>query len=424
MIMKSKKTVLSHFNNKNARALVKALLLGLFALNRNVKAQNVLAPSPQSPDQTPTAVQQTSEMDVFVSNQTQTGSQPFQWEALTLRPHPFYQFLYGDGIQNGPGTSFNTTIQEISLGALLEMGSHWTLDYSPVWTVYSNNHFQNAFGQAVKLVGGTAYNDWVFGISQGYTDSSSPSVETATQTRQKTYNTAVNAAYTMNSKMSLNLAVNQNFVSADQFSSYKEWSTLDWLNYQFWPRLNAAVGVGGGYDNEDASPDMTFEQLQGRVNWRATDKISFQLHGGVEDRQFLSGGAADLINPVFDAVIQYQPFEQTKISLTGERIVAASYLQGNQVTESTGVSAGLNQRLVKKLFLDLSGGYQTVKYISSGSSVSNRKDDYDYLNAQLSCAFLKRGTIAVFYQISQDASSQAGYSFTSHQVGFSIGCRY
>ena len=120
--------------------------------------------------------------------------------------------------------------------------------------------------------------------------------------------------------------MNQNFVSADQFSSYKEWSTLDWLNYQFWPQLNAAIGVGGGYDNEDASPDMTFEQLQGRVNWRATDKISFQLHGGVEDRQILSGGAGDLINPVFDATIQYQPFEHTKISLTGQRVVSASYL--------------------------------------------------------------------------------------------------
>jgi hypothetical protein len=185
----------------------------------------------------------------------------------------------------------------------------------------------------------------------------------------------------MNSKMSLDLALNQNIVSADQFSSYSEWSTMDWLNYQFWPRLNAAVGVGGGHDNEDASPDMTFEQLQGQVNWRATDKISFQLHGGVEDRQFLSGGAADLINTVFGATVQYQPFEQTKISLTGERVVSASYLQNNQVTESTGISVSLNQRLVKKLSLDLSGGYQTVKYISSNSSVSNRKDDYDYLHA-------------------------------------------
>jgi uncharacterized protein (PEP-CTERM system associated) len=173
------------------------------------------------------------------------------------------------------------------------------------------------------------------------------------------------------------------------------------------------------------APDMTFEQLQGRVNWRATDKISFQLHGGVEDRQILSGGAADLINPVFDATIQYQPFEHTKISLTGQRVVSASYLsKQSQVTENTGVSAGLNQRLVKKFFLDLSGGYQAVKYISSSSSVASRKDDYDYLNAQLSYAFLKRGTIAVFYQISRDDSSVQGYSFTSHQVGFQIGYRY
>ncbi len=65
-----------------------------------------------------------------------------------------------------------------------------------------------------------------------------------------------------------------------------------------------------------------------------------------------------------------------------------------------------------------------MKYISSGPSASDREDDYYYLHAQLSRAFLKRGTIAVFYQISRDDSSQAGYSFTSHQVGFQIGCSY
>ena len=422
--MKSKKRILSRLNGRNARGLIKALLLGLFALNRQVKAQEVLAPPPQAPDQTPSAIQQANPMDVFASPETPTAAQPFKWKALTLRPHPFYQFLYADGIQISTNQPVHTTIQIVSPGALLEIGRHWTLDYSPLWTVYSNNKLQNTFGQTIGLAGGTVYNDWVLEILQGYTDSSSPSVETATQTRQVTYNTTINASYTMNSKMSLDLAAYQNFVSADQFSSYKEWSTLDWLNYQFRPRLNVAVGVGGGYDNEDTSPDMTFEQLQGRVNWRATDKISFQLHGGVEDRQFLSGGAGNLINPVFDATIQYQPFEHTKISLTGQRVVSASYLQANQVTENTSVSAGLNQRLLGKIFLDLSGGYQTVKYIASGTSASARTDDYDYLNAQLSCIFLKRGTIAAFYQINRNDSSQAGYSFTSHQVGISIGFRY
>ena len=104
--------------------------------------------------------------------------------------------------------------------------------------------------------------------------------------------------------------------------------------------------------------------------------------------------------------------------------MAASYLQ-DQVTETTGVNAGLNQRLLGKLFLDLNGGYQLVKYVSSANtSSSNREDDYYTFNAQLSRAFLKRGTIAVLYQINKDNSSQPGYSFTSHQVGFQIGFSY
>ena len=72
----------------------------------------------------------------------------------------------------------------------------------------------------------------------------------------------------------------------------------------------------------------------------------------------------------------------------------------------------------------MSGGYQTVKYIASNTSASTRTDDYDYFNVSLSSSFLKRGTIVVFYQISKDNSSQAAYSFTTHQVGFQIGYRY
>ncbi len=421
--MKSKKTVSWRCNGNKTRVLIRALFLGFVVLNRNAKAQYALAPTPPPPDPTPTAMQQANEMDVFATP-PQTEAEPLKWGAFTLRPHPFYQFLYADGIQSSTNTVANTTIQTVSPGALLQMGNHWSLDYSPLWTIYSNNQFSDTFGQVAKLVGGTAYEDWVLGLVQTYADTSTPSVITATQTRQKTYATALNGSYTMNSKMSLDLGLNQNIVSADQFSSYREWSTMDWVNYQFYPRLNAALGAGGGYDNEQSGPDMTFEQFQGRVNWRATDKISLQFHGGVDIRQFLSGGAPPLVNPVFDATIQYLPFDHTKISVSGQRTVAASYLQ-DQVTENTGVTADLNQRLLGRFFLDLNGGYQLVKYVSSVSSAgSNREDDYYFLNAQLGRTFLKRGTIAVIYQISRDDSSQPGYSFTSHQVGFQIGYSY
>ena len=228
----------------------------------------------------------------------------------------------------------------------------------------------------------------------------------------------------MNSKMSLDLALNQNILDADQFQSYREWSTLDWLNYQFWPRLTAALGVGVGYDSVKTGPDMLFEQYQGRVQWRATDKVSFQVNGGLEDRQFLSGGKSDILNPVFGGGIEYQPFDHTKISLNADRAVGVSYLQ-NSVTESVGFSADVNQRLLGRLILDLTGGYQNIKYVSSISGTAlNRTDDYYFLNTRLSTTFLKRGTVAVFYQFTDDASTLSGFSFTSHQAGIEVGFAY
>ena len=406
----------------------KTLLFGLLVLGRRSQAQEVIT-SPPAPAETPAALQPfaNTEMDVFIpagGAPREQMAQPFHYKFLTLRPHPDYSLLYARGILAAPGQPVNTVIQHISPGVRLDVGDHWILDYNPAWTLYSNNRFQDTFDQSVKLTGGTVYGDWVLGLSQSYTKSAEPQAETATQTHQEDYTTALNGTYTINSKMSLDLVVGQDFSSADQFQSYREWSTLDWLNYQFWARFNLGLGLGVGYDDVDSSPDMLFEQYQARVQWRATDKISFQLHGGLEDRQFLSGGASDILDPVFGGGIQYQPFEHTQISLNADRVVAVSDLQ-NQVTESVGFDGDLNQRLLGRLFLDLRGGYQNIKYVNSGSGTSSdRSDDYYYFSTRLGTSFLKRGTVAIFYQISDDASTLSGFSFSSHQVGFEIGFAY
>ena len=252
---------------------------------------------------------------------------------------------------------------------------------------------------------------------------SDPLVETATQTSQATYTTAFNASCQINSKMTTDLGISQNIISADQFNSSREWATLDWLNYEFWPRLNAGVGAGFGYVNMETGPDMTYEQLQSRVNWRATDKISFQINAGGEDRQFLSGTNGDLLNFVFGAAIQYQPFEVTKISISADRTVSPSYFGG--ATENTDFTGELNQRLLGKLYLDLQGGYHTIKYEASASSSSvNREDDLYSVSVQLSYPFAQRGTIAAFYQASSNSSTQPGFGYSSSQVGFQISYSY
>jgi hypothetical protein len=413
--------------NENVKTAFRATLVALLALTRTTTAQEVLMSRPTVVVAPPALQEQTNEMEVFSPSATAAGfqqeTQPLRWGPVTFRPSLFYRFLYGNGIQASTNQSLTTAIHEIGPEFLFEIGRNWTLNYTPVWRLYSNDQFRNTLDHSVRLTGGTVYEDWVLGLSQSYVSSSTPLVETGTQTEQETYSTALNASYRMNSKMSLDLAFSQNFVFAQQFESSREWSTLEWLNYQFWPRLDAGVGSGFGYVKVDTGSDMTYEQFQGRVAWRATDKVSFQVHGGVEVRQFLSGGASDLVNPVAGAVIQYQPFEATKFLLSAERVVAASYFQ-NQVTESTSVSGDLNQRLFKKLYLDLGGGYNTVKYVASSGVPAGRKDEYYSFNARLSCQFLKRGTFATFYQLSDNSSTQQGYGFSSTQFGLEVGFRY
>jgi hypothetical protein len=410
---------------------LKATLAVLLPLSFAARAQQVIMPSPSYPV-TPPAVQEyeaNNEMTVFIAGENTSSSapetQPFQYGIFTFRPHPSYRFLYGNGILSSPTNAESTVVNQISPGFLLDIGRHWTLDYTPAWTFYSNSRFHDSLDHSVTLTGGTSYEDWTLGLSQGFTLTSDPLVQTATQTSQQTYTTAINASYQFNSKMSTDLGVSQNIISADQFNSSREWSTLDWLNYEFWPRLNGGIGAGFGYFNEQSGPDMAFEQLQGRVNWRATDKISFQLNAGGEDSQF-PGGAGDLLNPVFGVAIQYQPFEVTKISISADRMVSSSYFT-NSATENTDFTGELNQRLLGKFYLDLQGGYHTVKYVASAgtaSPASGREDDFYTFSAQLSYPFTRRGSVAVFYQASSDSSTQPGYGYSSSQIGCQISYSY
>jgi hypothetical protein len=408
--------------------------LGLFLLvvGHPLAAQEVLMPPVQVPN-TPPAVQEYQQQNPmmvftpagFISGRVQT---PFQWGPLALHPRASYQFLDGTGIGSTVSNHTSTVVQSISPGFLLNIGNHWTIDYSPTWNFYSSQLFRNTLDQSVRLMGGTTYEDWTLGLSQSYEKSSDPEVDTGTQTDEETYSTALNASYRINTKLSLDMGVNQDFVYTTQFESSREWSTADWLNYQFWPRLDSGLGAGFGYVNVDIGSDMTYERIEARVRWRISDKVGLQVHGGAEIRQFLGGGASDLVNPIAGGSIQYQPFEFTQLSLNADRVVDVSVLATasaeSQVTETTSVTADLNQRLLGKLHLNLEGGYNTVNYVGSGGTATGRTDDYYTFNARLSLQFLKRATASIFYQYSDNSSTLAGYTFTSNQTGIELGYQF
>ena len=351
---------------------------------------------------------------------------------LALQTHLSYSLSYGNGLQATPGQQSKSVINEIDPGILFQWGNHWTLDYTPSLRYYSSSAFQNTFDNSVTLTGGTTYEDWTFGLSQSYASYSDPIIETGSQLDQQTYSTGLSAVRQIGSQTSLQLGASQNFrfldqtVPGEQLTDTKSWSTMDWLNYQFWPRFGAAVGTGFGYDNVGVGSDMTSEQLQGRITWLVVKKLSFVLSGGGSDRQFLGSGAPDLLSPIFSLSVQYSPYDGTTFSISAYRAVSPSFYQ-DQVTESTSISAGLHQRLLGKLYLDLNGGYSTTAYHSStlapaAANIGNY--DSTFFSAQLGAPVLKRGYAAVFYSVNYNSSGAAIYNYTTTMVGLQLSYRY
>ena len=395
-------------------------------------AQTVLAPPPleymqPEPVLHPVTPNQT---DILASPPS-VGNEPlFRWAGIQFRPHLLYRLTYGDGIQARPGEQSKTVINELAPGLLLNLGTHWTLDYTPTLRFYSNQRFRDTLDHEVGFHGGAQYGDWTLGLSQRYDSSSQPLVETGSQTDQENYSTALNAGYHINTKLSLELAVNQDlrFIgqhnTGSQLTDSKTWSTMDWLNYQIIPEVGIAIGAGGGYTMMSAGSDMTYEQVQGRLTWVPGKKLTVTINGGFDERQFVDSSLPALLNPIFGLAISYHLFDPTTFSLSASRAINPSYFF-NQVTETTEVSLGLSQRLFKKLTLNLNGGYRqtTFKATVFGFDLS-RQDDYTFFTARLSAPFLKRGTASIFYSTNENSSGATQFTYSSTQVGAELGYRF
>ena len=377
-----------------------------------------------------------NEMSVFMpsyENRDNSLPQPFKFGPVVFRPHPFYRFIYASGIQSGTNNSQRSIIQEFAPGIAVDLGRHWMADYTPTLRFYSNRAFRNSIDHAVSLTGGTSYEDWTFNLSQAFAKSDSTLVDTATQTRTETFDTELGASRVLNDKMYAQFGVSQvfNFVSGQQDS--RMWSTMDWLNYEYTKRLIFGAGIGGGYVmiSSDSTPpsithDQSFEQMQARVQWRATDKLGFSVNAGFEDRQILATGAKNELNPTFGASIEYAPFDHTQVTLSAGRTVSSSdYYILAQSTETTTVNLSVNQRLLREFNLSVGLGYTKTEYTTALGSLSAIRSDDDYnFNVRLAHSFLKRGNMAVTYQYSDNRSNQAGFTYLSNQIGFEVGFSY
>lgn len=349
--------------------------------------------------------------------------QPFQFGAFVFHPHITYRYLYGTGLESAPGHSHKSSIQEVLPGLAIDLGTHWVVEYNPTLRYYSDPAFQGGVDQNLVLHGEAGVGDWQFGLAQVYTATTAPTLATGSQVSQTAYATSLTAGYVFDPLVSLALGVNQNFNFASGLQSTREWSTLDFVDFNLSPRLLLGVGGGGGYDSAENSADQTFQQFQTRVSWLVDDRLSVSANAGLEDREFAGGSRGPTVNPIYGAQVQYQPFAQTQLALKLNHSVSPSVLASLD-SETATYELSLNQRLLGKLHLNVTGGYNRLDFLSTQAAVTSRSDYYYTFTTRLSLPVLQRGTVGLEYRYAKNASSAAGLSTSSNQVGVDLGFSY
>jgi hypothetical protein len=370
-----------------------------------------------------------------------------RWGSLHVRTRASYQFLYSTGVHAAPGQSADTFTHTLSPGVTLDLGPHVSVDYSPSFRFFSQRDFHNTVDQFVTLTAGAGYGDWTFGVSQSFSRSDEPLVQTSGQTDTENYLTGVNASYRFNDKISLEtsasvdlMAVGSNPALVDRTHSpggrpitntppalltdSQNYSATEWLNYTFDEKLNAGVGVTVGYSEQNVGFRSLDEQYLGRFTWTPGNKLNVSLNGGIEDQQFLNSGAPDIVNPIFSVSAGYHLFEQTSFSLFASRAVSASLFQ-SQITETAQVGLGFQQRLLGAVELSLGFAYGTSDYkTTAGTLATVRSDETTSYSVALGVPFLKHGSFGTFYEYTKNSSSAGGFGFGSSQAGATVSWAY
>jgi hypothetical protein len=315
---------------------------------------------------------------------------------------------------------------------LFDLGKYWLLDYTPTWTVYSNAAFRNTFDQAATLSGRVPLAHGSIGAAQTYDSSSAMLVETGRQTHQTVYSTLVEDIYSLGQHTTLDLGVSRSSRQANAVTTAPEWTTADWvqwsstnwLRYEFSPRLAVGAGVTFGYSDVTVGPDMRTTLPQGRITWKPAEKITINGQAGREDREFLTSAHPRLKSPVYTVWCTYQVLPTTSLMFDVTRSVSSSYF-ANQVTKAKGWTLGLQQRLFEKLYLEASLAEQNSGFLATDTNFPVERDDrYHAVNVRLTTVLLHRLTFALLYQTGRNESSDVVYIFHSHQYGAEISLRF
>jgi hypothetical protein len=172
---------------------------------------------------------------------------------------------------------------------------------------------------------------------------------------------------------------------------------------------------------EDAD-SQSIQQVTGSFDWQPREKIQIKLDGGAEFRR---AGGTTSVNPVLNARIDWEPREGTGVFLTAYQRQEVSALNEGQIYEVKGMAAGLSQRLGGNWTASLEGGYEVASYVSDASTgAPSRRDEIWFVRPALRYRFSDELDASVFFQASEDQSTDQNFGYDAVMTGVELNYKF
>jgi hypothetical protein len=341
--------------------------------------------------------------------------------------------VYDDNIFISNTDRQGDVIFNIGAGLALEFGDYRTLEenyllleYIGTGYFFSKYTAQNSFGQNASLLGQYRFNQLAVQAESQYQYINGAQRQVGGFTTRNILYNDLRFIYDLSEKTTLDLELSQdsNIYNSPYNSSYFYYATAG-LDYLILPKVRVGLEGVAGFVDAQNNPDQTYQIINGRVKYDLTGKIALKATGGVQFTQYQSGGEPMNVSPVFSVGGEYLPFPNTAFSLLAYRNLQVSPSFNNQNYWATGVELGVTQTVAQKFQVGVAGGYENDYYIANtANTVATRRDNFFFIEPQISYNFLKYLTASVFYQYRFNDSTLQVDTWNNNQVGFEIGAAF
>ena len=301
-------------------------------------------------------------------------------------------------------------------------GSYFAVDYTAILLGFAKTASQNAFDQDARLDARWQAEKWTLGGTVHYESKSETNTDIGTRIRRKTFSAEVVASYRVSEKTAIDTSVSIRANEPEDYVRSTGWKVETEAAYELTPLVRVGLGGAVGGVAIDGGSDDVFERVLGRASYEFSEKLDFEVRGGVEFRQS-DGAAGDRVNPIFSVRAGYEPSEGTRIGLEAFRSVETSEFRPEESYERTGVMLNFRRAVRPGFYLRLDAGYQQSDY-SGFADESEREDRYFFVRPNLLYNFASWGNAALTYEFRNNDSNRSDSTFDNNQITFQVNLAY